>query len=155
MLPAKVASDVAGAVISCPSCEQTIVVGANVESWQQRALAAEQTAQRARTAMRTGMLTQLARLFREKLVRGLIWQRGQLLDAQESAAAEMAELERRLDELRIPLQERLRAYEKRITDLEKALAAKGEENRELIKAKIQLTRRQLDAERVRTRVVLN
>lgn len=155
MLPAKVASDVAGAVISCPSCEQTIVVGADVESWEQRALAAEQTAEQARNAIRTGMLTQLARLFREKFVRGLISQRGQLLDAQQSAATEMVELERRLNELRTPLQERLRAYENRIADLEKALAVKGDENRELIKAKIQLTRRQLEAERARNRVVLN
>jgi hypothetical protein len=155
LLPATVAGDVAGAVISCPSCEQTILVGADVESWQQRAWAAEQKAEQARRAIRTGVLTHLTQLLREKFVRALISQRGQLLDAQRSATAEMAELERRLNELRLPLQERLRAYEKRISDLEKALAVKGEENRELIKAKIQLTRRQLEAERARNRVVLN
>jgi hypothetical protein len=78
-----------------------------------------------------------------------------LLDAQQAAAAEMAELEHRLDDLRTPLKERLLAYEKRIAELEKALAARGEENRALIKAKIQLTRRQLEAERARNSLVLN
>ena len=53
------------------------------------------------------------------------------------------------------LQERLRAYETRIAELEKALVAKGDENRELIKAKIVLIRRQLEAERSRNRLVLN
>ena len=57
-------------------------------------------------------------------------------------------MERRLNELHAPLQERLRVYETRIADLEKALAAKGEENRELIKAKIEMMRKQLETERV-------
>ncbi len=117
--------------------------GAEAEPWSPR------------SALRAGMLRQLGQLLREKLVRGLVSQRGQLLEAQNSAAAEMAELERRLNELQAPLQERLRAYENRIADLEKALTVKGEENRELIKAKIQLTRRQLEAERARNRLVLN
>ena len=59
----------------------------------------------------------------------------------------MAEMERRLSELHAPLQERLRTYEARIADLENALVAKGEENRELIKAKIDLLRKQLEAAR--------
>jgi hypothetical protein len=149
MLPAKIASDAAGAVISCPSCEQTIAVSAEVDSWQQRTVAAEQTAEAAHPAVHAGVLNRLARLFRERLVRGLISQRGQLIEVQQSAADEMAEMERRLNELRTPLQERLRAYEKQIGELEKALAAKGEENRELIIAKILLTRQQLEAERAR------
>ena len=73
-----------------------------------------------------------------------------MLDAQKSAADELAELERRLDELHAPLQERLRAYEKRVVELELSLAAKGQENRQLLEAKIQLTRKQIEAERTRT-----
>ncbi len=130
-------------------------VYSGTDSWQQRALMAEQQVAHAHAAMRAGALTQLARLFREKLVRGLISQRGELLEAQQSAAAEMAALERRLTELHAPLQERLRAYERRIADLEQALAAKGQENRELIQAKIQLIRHQMEAERTRNRLEFN
>jgi len=39
----------------------------------------------------------------------------------------------------------MRAYELRIVELEKELALKGEENRELTKAKIQVMRKQLEA----------
>jgi hypothetical protein len=125
------------------------------DAWQQRALVAEQQVEKTHAAVRAGALTQLARLFREKLVRGLISQRSELLDAQQSAAAEMAEMEKRLNDLHAPLQDRLRAYETRIADLESALAVKGEENRELIKAKIQLIRHQMEAERTRDRLEFN
>lgn len=135
LLPARIARE--------PKGDRLLEVGPGAETWSPR------------SAIRAGMLRQLGHLLREKLVRGLMSQRGQLLEAQNSAAAEMAELERRLNELQAPLQERLRAYENRIADLEKALTVKGEENRELIKAKIQLTRRQLEAERARNRLVLN
>ena len=48
-----------------------------------------------------------------------------------------------------------RAYERRIADLEQALAAKGQENRELIQAKIQLIRHQMESERTRNRLEFN
>ncbi len=111
--------------------------------WQQRALDAEQKVARAHDAIRSGVMEQL----KEKAVSSLVSQRTDMMEAQHAAAVEMAELERRLNELQTPLQDRLRAYEGRIADLEKALAAKGEENRELIKAKIALMRKQLEAER--------
>ncbi len=112
-------------------------------SWQQRALAAEQKAERAHGAIRAGAMAQL----KEKLVGSLVSQQGEMVEAQTAAAVEMAEMERRLNELHAPLQERLRTYEARIADLENALVAKGEENRELIKAKIDLLRKQLEAAR--------
>jgi FtsZ-binding cell division protein ZapB len=116
---------------------------ADAGEWQQRALDAEQKVARAHDAIRSGVMEQL----KEKAMSSLVSQRSDMMEAQHAAAAEMAELERRLNELQTPLQDRLRAYEGRIADLEKALAAKGEENRELIKAKIALMRKQLDAER--------
>ena len=127
------------------------VVGTNLSTdareqsgdWQQRALDAEQKVARAHDAIRSGVMEQL----KEKAVSSLVSQRSDMMEAQRAAAVEMAELERRLNELQTPLQDRLRAYEGRIADLEKALAAKGEENRELIKAKIALMRKQLEAER--------
>ena len=121
------------------SAESREVAGA----WQQRALVAEEKMAKAHDAIRSGVVSQL----KEKAVSSLVTQRSDMMNAQQAAAAEMAELERRLSELHTPLQDRLRAYEGKIADLEKALAAKGEENRELIKAKIELMRKQLEVER--------
>ena len=126
-------------------------ISSSPDSWQQRALAAEQKAERAHDAIRSGVIAQL----KEKLVGRLVEQRSEMLEAQRSAAEEMAELEQRLNELHAPLQERLRVYEARIADLEKALAAKGEENRELIKAKIMMMRKQLETERSKNQVQFN
>ena len=119
--------------------------------WQQRALLAEQKVKQAHAAIREGALAQL----KEKVVGSLVSQREQMLDTQQSAAVELAELEKRLNELHAPLQERLRAYETRIAELERALAAKGEENRELIRAKIEMMRRQLETERSRNHLQFN
>lgn len=113
--------------------------------WQQRALIAEEKAAKAHEAIRSGVMTQL----KDKMVTSLAGQRSDMLEAQHAAALEMAELEKRLNELQAPLKDRLRTYEGRIADLEKALAAKGEENRELIRAKIELMRKQLEAERAK------
>ncbi len=93
--------------------------------------------------IRRGLAPYLARMLMDKLVRGLLLQRTSLLEGQQQAAAEMAALESRLEKVNAPLQERLRAYEERILELEKELAQKGEENRELIRFKIQLVRTQL------------
>lgn len=113
--------------------------------WQQRAIAAEEKAAKAHEAIRSGVIAQL----KDKAVMSLAEQRSDMLEAQQAAALEMAELEKRLNELHAPLQDRLRAYESRIADLEKVLVAKGAENRELLKAKIELMRKQLDAERAK------
>jgi hypothetical protein len=161
LLPAR-RGDVPGtAVISCPSCEEEIIVAPaaleeaaamndSQSNWQRRALVAEQQARNAQAVARTGLLAHLARLMKTRVVQRLTWQRGDLLDAQEKAAAEMAEMEERLRKIHAPLQDRLRAYEKRIAELDKELSARGEENRELIKAKILMARKQLEAERART-----
>jgi hypothetical protein len=121
------------------------------DSWQQRALAAEQKVEQAHAAIRAGVMAQL----KEKLVNNLATQREAMLEVQQSAAVDLAELEQRLNELHAPLQERLRAYETRIADLEKALATKGEENLELIKAKIAMTRKQLETERSKNDLQFN
>lgn len=164
ILPARVAGGGAPAgIISCPSCDENIVIPAevvenlatNTPSWQQRALAAEHQAEQAKHAIRAGLLPHLADWFKQKFVRRLVSERSQMLDVQKSATAELVELERRLDELHTPLQERLHAYEKRIVELEQMLAAKGEENRELLRAKIQMTRHQLESARARNRLEFN
>jgi uncharacterized protein YhaN len=57
--------------------------------------------------------------------------------------------------LHAPLQERLRAYEKRVVDLEQSLEAMNSQNRDLIHAKIRLTRQHLEAERARSHMEMN
>ena len=102
-----------------------------------------------------GLAPQIAQVLKEAVVQGLAAQRSELLQAQQTAAAEISELVHRLDELKAPIQERLRSYETRIVELEKDLAERNQENRELLKLKIEMTRRQLEAERARNRVGFN
>lgn len=97
----------------------------------------------------------LTQIVKDAVVQGLAAQRSELLQAQQLAAAEIGALVHRLDELKAPMQERLRSYEDRIAGLEKDLAERNEENRELLKLKIEMTRRQLEAERARNRVDFN
>jgi DNA anti-recombination protein RmuC len=92
---------------------------------------------------------------KEKIFQVLSRQRSELLSAQQRAGMEMQELEQRLEQLHAPLQERIQAYEKRIEELEKDLAAKGEENRELIGARITAAKQRLSAERDRGRFGTN
>lgn len=161
LLPARLAGDgVPATVVSCPSCDETIVIPADTTSatdvaWQERARAAELRAQRAQAALKSSALAQFSLWLKQSFAQRLLGERSQMLDAQQCAAAELADLEQRLDELHAPLQERLRAYEKRVTELEKSLAAKGQENRELLEAKIKLTRQQLETERARREVEFN
>jgi hypothetical protein len=98
---------------------------------------------------------QLTEILKEAVVQGLATQRAELLQSQRIAAAEINELVQRLDELKAPMQERLRSYEGRIVELEKDLAERNEENRELLKMKIEMIRRQLETERARGRADFN
>jgi hypothetical protein len=90
---------------------------------------------------------QLAQAVKEALVQELAAQRQEMLSVQHAATSEIGELVRRLDQLQIPLQERLHTYETQIQQLEKDLAARTEENRELLKMKIEMMRNQLEVER--------
>jgi hypothetical protein len=123
--------------------------------WRRRALEAEARAEQAQAALKVSLAPQLAESLKEAVVQGLAAQRSELLKAQQSAATEISELVHRLDELKAPIQERLHSYETRIHELERDLAERNEENRELLKLKIEMTRRQLEAERTSNRVNFN
>ena len=97
----------------------------------------------------TELAPQLAQVIKEALVQELAAQRHELLSAQQCAAAEIADLVRRLDRLQAPMQERLQIYEMQIQKLEKELAVRTEENRELLQMKIEMIRHQLASERAR------
>ena len=105
--------------------------------------------------LQNDLVPHLAQALKEALVQELAVQRGELLKAQQSATAEIAGLVRRLDELQSPMRERLRTYETQIQKLERDLAEQNEENRELLKLKIEMIRRQLETERASSRVDFN
>ncbi|HEY6167756.1 MAG TPA: hypothetical protein VI454_06930, partial [Verrucomicrobiae bacterium] len=92
---------------------------------------------------------------KDKLVNELLSQRKDLIETQRQAEADIAALEARLENLHAPLQARLDAYEQRIVELEKDLATRGDENRELISATITLMKQRLAAEKSGGRVTFN
>lgn len=143
LLPARIgAGSAAPTVVRCPSCSELVVIpAADVRA--------------AHDAVRAGLITQLAHLLTDKLVQKLISQRRGLLDTQQKAAQEVAELEARLQKIHAPLQDRLAAYEKRVTELEKELANKSDETRILIEAKISRVRKQAETERAQTQFQRN
>jgi len=100
---------------------------------------------RHRAGWRAGLFAQLAQLMTDKLVQKLVSDGAGCWTPQQKAAQEMAELEARLEKIHAPLQDRLEAYEKRIAELEKELADRGEANRVLIEAKISRVRQQWKA----------
>ncbi len=106
-------------------------------------------------ATRDALAPLLAQAVKEAVVQELAAQRRELLRVQENAAMELVAMIRRLDSLQAPLQDRMRAYESRIQELEKELAARTEENQELLKLKIEMLRRQLETESVRNRMEFN
>ncbi len=109
--------------------------------------AAVMRAEQKQTIVPAEFAPQLAQAVKEALVQELAAQRREMLSVQQTATSEIGELVRRLDQLQIPLQERLRTYEAQIQQLEKDLAARTEENRELLKMKIEMMRKRLEAER--------
>lgn len=101
-------------------------------------------------SLQAELAPQVAQVVREAVMQELALQRRELMLAQQAATDEIVALVQRLDQLQLPMQERLRAYEAQIQKLEKELAARAEENRELLKLKIDMMRRQLEIERART-----
>lgn len=118
--------------------------------WLDRALLAEQRARELAESARSALVPKFMHWLKSQGVQNLIAQREELLSTQKLAEIELARLEQVLAEMQAPIQERIKAYEQRIADLEQALKAKGEESHELIQTMIRLTRQKLEAERQAT-----
>lgn len=99
------------------------------------------------TPLSAALAPQVSEVLREAVQQELGAQRRDLLLVQQAAAGEIAALVNRLDDLHLPLQERLRTYEGRIQTLEKELAVRNAENRQLLTTKIEMVNRQMEAER--------
>jgi hypothetical protein len=98
---------------------------------------------------------QLVDALKDAVVQELASQRRELLAVQQAAAAELTELAKRLESVQTPLLERLRAYEQRISELEKELGEQSKENRELLKLKINLLKEQVETEKTASRINFN
>ena len=120
------------------------------EQWLDRALIAEQRARELAGEARSALVPKFLQWLKSQGVQSLIAQRDELLTTQKLAELELARLEQMLAEIHAPIEERIKAYEHRIAELEQALKAKGEESHELIETMIRLTRQKLEAEREAT-----
>jgi hypothetical protein len=106
-------------------------------------------------SVQSSLAPQLVDALKNAVVQELAAQRRELLAAQQTASAELTELAQRLESVQTPLLERLRAYESRITELEKELGEQSKENRELLKLKIDLLKEQVETERAASRINFN
>ena len=119
-----------------------------LQLWQQRALAAERRITKLTRAMQMRVAPHLARWLAYRFVQQVISNRRQLLEMQRRAASDIAELEQRLTQTHASLQERLRAYESRVVELEAQLQATEQQNRELLEMTISVAREKIEMERV-------
>jgi len=111
--------------------------------WQMELRDAERRAEELLSIVRAGLAPHLARELTHKLVQELVTQRATLLRAHQMAEREIVSLEARFAKVCGEMQERIAAYERRATELEKELIARAEQTRELMNATILLTEQKL------------
>jgi len=70
-------------------------------------------------SVQSSLAPHLVDALKDAVVQELAAQRRELLAAQQTASAELAELVKRLETVQTPMLERLRTYESRIAELEK------------------------------------
>ena len=105
--------------------------------------------------LHAGFAPHLAQVVKDALVQELAAQRRELLVMQQIATSEIVGLVQKLDELQLTMQERVQTYEMQIKKLEQELAARTEENHELLKLKIGMIRQQLEVEGTHNRMEFN
>jgi hypothetical protein len=96
--------------------------------------------------VRSALIPHLARMMMNRLVQALFAQRESLIDTQVEATRRMTELEERIGRAQTTVERKFADYEGRIAELESQLAAKEEENRELMRANFQLAKKALEVE---------
>jgi hypothetical protein len=90
--------------------------------------------------------TVLIRAMRDRTVQALYSQHKEFLAHERSATELLKDFEKRIASLEPRAQEKIRGYEIRIEELERQLADREEENRELIRNQIESTRREIARE---------
>lgn len=99
--------------------------------------------------VRHGVIRELSGWLKQKLVRKLVTDRAQLMEAQQLAARMANTLDTRLARIEAQIQQQSQAYVRRIEELNKELAAAREENRELIRERIAQVKAEMEAARAR------
>ena len=158
-----VSDDGINAVISCTNCKESIVVppysiseffsaeplrhpGAPSGGALELIRPNHECLESVSATGRAALLPQLARMMMNRLVQALYGQRESLIETQAEATRRMVELEERIARAQTNVERKITAYEGRIGELESQLAAKEEENRELMRANFQLAKKALEAE---------
>ncbi len=158
-----VSDDGINAVISCTNCRESIVVppysisdffsaeplhhpDASSGSGLELIRPNHERVEGVPATMRAALIPQLARMMMNRLVQALFAQRESLIDTQAKATRRMVELEERIARAQTNVEGKIAAYEGRIGELESQLAAKEEENRELMRANFQLAKKALEIE---------
>lgn len=118
-------------------------------AWQQRALAAEEKAERTQALVRKGMIPHLQRWLKQKVLRRLVADRSELLNAQQAATHKARAVDERLTRIELQIKQQNLAYERRLEELTLELLAAKEENRELIRARIVQVKAEMEAARAR------
>jgi hypothetical protein len=140
--------------ISIPSQPQSSVqdlptVHTQSATWEERARAAEQNAERAQSILRDRLAGTLGRWLKQKFVRKLVSDRAQLLESQQNAAFKAMKVDERLARIEKQVQQQTQLYELKIEELTRDLHAAREENRELIRARIAQVKLEMEAVRAR------
>jgi hypothetical protein len=99
------------------------------------------------SALRRTLMQDLTLWLKQKLVRKLIADRSQLLEAQEAATLKAKRMDERLSRIEHQVQLQMQDYEQRIEALTCELLAAKEENRELIRARIEQVKAEMEAAR--------
>jgi hypothetical protein len=116
-----------------PSVEEAL--RAKPDSWQARALEAEQRVEETAAQLRTGLLQQWQSLVRDRFVGWLAAQRGKLLASHHTGAEQVLELEERLQKIQGHFEEQIQNRDQRITELEREIQAKETLIRKLLLAR--------------------
>ena len=119
------------------------------EALRRRALVAEQQAERAHAIIRAGLIPDLRNWLKQKLARRLLTDRAQMIETQHAAAHQTAAVEQRLARIERQIHQQNQAYVNRIEELTHELLAAKEENRELIRARIEQVKAEMAAARER------
>jgi hypothetical protein len=119
--------------------------------WQERALAAEREAAKAKSLLSKKAASSLTRWLKQKFVRKVVADRAQLLATQESAALQAMKVDERLARIENQIRRQTENYERRIEELTLELLAAREENRELIRARIAQVKLEMETVRARLR----
>jgi len=129
--------------------------GGGVVVWRSRVRGSRAIELSTAGAAGEAMIPHLARELKDRLVRALFTQRSVLLANEQAASRRVQEMEERLARLQPAIAEKIRGYEQRIESLEKEIAERDAETRDLLRAKLVLARKELDAEISRNRLDWN